>query len=125
MLGLGKTDDTLWTLIAAPAIWGVHFLFSYGLVAWQCAPNGDPLREIAGARTAIYAVTLICLSLIVLIFRRAWREWTAGGGDFRNNADSPEARERFLEFSTMLLAMLSAVAVVFETLPILMIGDCR
>ncbi|MEP1588980.1 hypothetical protein [Sulfitobacter sp.] len=125
MLGLGKTEDTLWTLIAAPTIWGFHFLFSYALVAWQCAPNGDPFRDIGGGRMQIGVITVICLGLIGLILRRAWREWHAGGGDIHNDADTPEARERFLEFSTLLLAALSFVAVLFETLPIVMIGDCR
>ena len=121
----GRTQDTLWTLIAAPTIWGVHFLFSYFLAAWQCAPNADPFREIGGTRVAIGVVTLVCLGLIALILRRSWREWRSQGGGFRNNADTPEARERFLEFSTLLLALLSLAAVVFETLPVLMIGDCR
>ncbi|KZX94792.1 MULTISPECIES: hypothetical protein [unclassified Sulfitobacter] len=125
MLGLGKTEDTLWTLIAAPTIWGFHFLFSYLLVAWQCAPNGDPFRGIGGTRTLIGGVTLVCLALIGLILRRSWREWRAGEGDFHNNQNTTEARERFLEFSTLLLAVLSFVAVVFETLPIALIGDCR
>lgn len=121
----GKTQDNLWTLIAAPAIWGAHFLFSYGLAAYRCAPNADPFKEIMGARVTIGAVTVLCLGLIALILRRSWREWRGDGGGFRNNQDSAEARERFIEFSTLLLALLSFVAVVFETLPILMIGDCR
>ena len=67
MLGLGKTEDTLWTLIAAPTIWAFHFLFSYTLVAWQCAPNGDPFRDIGGTRAMIGVATLTCLGLIGLI----------------------------------------------------------
>tara|TARA_R110000751_G_scaffold101602_2_gene195788 strand:+ start:4343 stop:4489 length:147 start_codon:yes stop_codon:yes gene_type:complete len=35
------------------------------------------------------------------------------------------ARERFLEFSTLLLAALSFTAVVFETLPVFVFWDCR
>lgn len=121
----GKTNDTLWTLIAAPAIWGFHFLFSYFLAAYRCAPNADPIKEIGGTRIAIALVTLLCLALIALILRRSWREWRNKGGGLRNAQDTPEARERFLEFSTLLLAGLSLAAVVFETLPILLIWDCR
>ena len=121
----GKTQDNLWTLIAAPTIWGFHFLFSYFLAAYRCAPNADPFKDIGGTRVAIAVVTLISLALIALILRRAWREWRADGGGFRNDQDTPEARERFLEFSTLLLAALSFAAVVFETMPILLIGDCR
>ena len=121
----GKTQDNLWTLIAAPTIWGFHFLFSYFLAAYRCAPNADPFKDIGSTRVAIAGVTLVCLVLITLILRRSWREWRREGGGIRNEKDTPEARERFLEFSTLLLAALSFAAVVFETMPILLIGDCR
>ena len=121
----GKTQDNLWTLIAAPTIWGFHFLFSYFLAAYRCAPNADPFEDIGGTRVAVIIVTLVSLGLIALILRRAWREWRGEGGGYRNDQDTPEARERFLEFSTLLLAGLSFVAVVFETMPVLLIGDCR
>jgi hypothetical protein len=120
-----KTQDNLWTLIAAPAIWGFHFMASYILTAYRCAPNADPFTEIGGTRALIGGVTVVCLVLIGLILRRSWWEWQADGGGIHNDQDSPEARERFIEFSTLLLAMLSFVAVVFETMPILLIGDCR
>ncbi len=121
----GKTQDNLWTLIAAPSIWGFHFLFVYFLAAYRCAPNADPFKDIGGVRIAIGAGTLVCIVLIGLILRRSIREWRADGGGYRNNEDTDEARERFLEFSTLLLAGLSLIAVVFETLPVLLIGDCR
>lgn len=121
----GKTQDNLWTLIAAPTIWGGHFLFSYFLAAYRCAPNADPFRGIDGIRIAIAVATLVSLASIALILRRSWREWRADGSGFRNSQDAPEARERFLEFSTLLLACLSFAAVAFETMPILLIGDCR
>ncbi len=121
----GKTQDNLWTLIAGPAIWGFHFLFSYFLAAYRCAPNADPFKDIGDTRVAIAVVTVVSLGLITLILRRSWREWRADGGGFRNSQDTPEARERFLEFSTLLLALLSFAAVVFETMPIMLIGDCR
>lgn len=121
----GKTQDNLWTLIAAPTIWGFHFLFSYFLAAYRCAPNAEIYRNIGGTRVAIAAVTVFCLLLILLILRRAWREWRSKGGGYENAKDTPEARERFLEFSTLLLALLSFAAVIFETLPILVFWDCR
>lgn len=121
----GKTQDNLWTLVAAPTIWGFHFLFSYFLAAYRCVPNDDIFKNIGGTRTAIAGVTAGCLLLIVLIARRAWREWRADGGGFSNDQDTSAARERFLEFTTLLLAALSFVAVVFETLPVYVFWDCR
>ena len=121
----GKTQDNLWTLIAAPMIWGSHFLFSYFLAAYRCAPNADLFKEIVSTRVAVIVVTVVSLGLIALILRRAFREWRADGGGFRNDRDTVRARERFLEFSTLLLAALSFVAVIFETMPVLLIWDCR
>ena len=43
-----KTRDTLWTLIAAPTIWALHFALSYGSVAYDCAPNADIFERIGG-----------------------------------------------------------------------------
>ena len=121
----GKTQDNLWTLIAAPIVWGFHFLFSYFLAAYRCAPNADLFKEIVSTRVAVIVVTVVSLGLIALILRRAFREWRADGGGFRNDRDTVRARERFLEFSTLLLAALSFVAVIFETMPVLLIWDCR
>lgn len=121
----GKTQDNLWTLIAAPVIWGFHFLFSYFLAAYRCAPNDDIFKDIGGTRAVIAGVTVVCLLLILLIARRAGREWRSYGGGYHNDKDTDDARERFLEFSTLLLAALSFVAVAFETLPILVFWDCR
>ena len=121
----GKTQDNLWTLIAAPIVWGFHFLFSYFLAAYRCAPNAALFKEIVSTRVAVIVVTVVSLGLIALILRRAFREWRADGGGFRNDRDTVRARERFLEFSTLLLAALSFVAVIFETMPVLLIWDCR
>lgn len=121
----GKTQDNLWTLIAAPSIWGFHFLFAYFLAANRCAPNADIFRNIGTARLMIGVATIICLTLIGLIMRRAFREWRSSGGGYRNEKDTDAARERFLEFSTLLVALLSFVAVIFETVPVLVFADCR
>jgi hypothetical protein len=118
-------DDTLWTLIAAPAIWAAHFLFSYLLIASRCAPNAEIFVPVGGARAAVGAATLVALVLITLIFRRALREWHRRGATLQHARDSAEGREHLLEFSTMLLAALSFAAVAFDALPVLLITDCR
>lgn len=121
----GRTDDTLWTLIAAPTIWGAHFLFGYLLVAFRCAPNAEVFAPVGGARAAVGAATLVALVLIALIFRRSCREWRQRGATVQHARDTAEGREHLLEFSTMLLAVLSFVAVAFDALPVLLITDCR
>ncbi|HDZ72051.1 MAG TPA: hypothetical protein ENH55_04560 [Aurantimonas coralicida] len=120
------TRDNLWTLITPPTVWALHFLVSYLLAAYACAPNVQVFETIGGARIAIAIVTLLALVLIGLVFRRALHEWrTEGGSGFHNDEDSGAGRERFLEFSTVLLAALSFVAVLFVALPVLINADCR
>ncbi|MCP3054072.1 hypothetical protein [Aurantimonas marianensis] len=122
----GQTRDNLWTLITPPTLWALHFLVSYVLAAYECTPNDRIFETIGGARVAIAGVTLVALILIAAVFRRAWRDWRGGGGSrFYNDEDTEAARERFLEFSTVLLAALSFVAVLFVALPVLINADCR
>lgn len=121
-----QTRDNLWTLMSPPTLWALHFLASYVLAAYACAPNVQIFQNIGGVRVAIAGVTLLALVLIALIFRRAVREWRdEGGSGFHNEEDSAAGRERFLEFSTVLLAGLSFVAVLFVALPVLINADCR
>lgn len=120
-----ETRDTLWTLIATPTIWALHFLFCYCLAAYACAPNDRIFQAIGGTRTVIAAVTLGSLALIALIGFRAYREWRVNEGTLASSQDTAEDRERFLEFSSLLLAALSFVAVVFVAMPALVFVDCR
>lgn len=122
------TRDTLWTLIAPPAMWAIHFLICYVVAAVECSPNTSVFASIATTRLVIAAVTAGTLLLIGLVFFRAYREWSEHGGGTLEPAhaeDSDVGRERFLEFSTVLLAGLSFVSVVFTALPALVNVDCR
>ena len=120
-----RTRDNLWTLISTPAVWGVHFLFCYFVAAYVCAPNPRIFEPIGGVRVAIALATLPALAFCAFAGIRATREWRAFGGDLPFDAPTAEDRERFLEFSTMLLAALSFVAIVFTALPALLVQDCR
>lgn len=119
------TQDTLWTLIAAPTIWAVHFLLSYVVAAVECAPNNEIFEPIAGTRLMVAGITAIALGAIGLVLWRSIREWRRHGSGYRHNEDSDLDRERFLEFSTVLLAALSFVGVLFVAMPALTIVDCR
>lgn len=124
--GIGRqVRDDLWTLIVPPTVWAVHFLLSYVIAAYRCAPNADIFKSLDGVRLAIAALTVLALAMIAWSGRRAWREWRLHGGARPHDADTAGERERLLEFSTVLLAALSATGVVFVALPALLIGDCR
>ena len=120
-----RTRDNLWTLITAPTIWALHFLLSYVVAAVQCAPNNEIFRPIGETRLMVGIITAVALALIGLVLWRSFSEWRAHGGGYRHNKDTDLDRERFLEFSTVLLAVLSFVGVLFVGLPALTILDCR
>lgn len=127
MLPSKDTRDNLWTLIAAPTIWAVHFLLSYIVAAYACAPNEEIFRDIAMVRLLIGGLTAIGLLGTGLIFLRAFREWRADGGGLHTERDQDTSggREAFLEFSTVLLAALSFVAILFVAMPAIFTVDCR
>ncbi|UIJ71904.1 hypothetical protein [Aurantimonas sp. HBX-1] len=120
-----QTQDTLWTLIIAPTVWALHFLLCYIVAAFQCAPNVEVFEPIGGTRALVAGLTAVALAIIALVFRRSLGEWRGHGRGFRHDADSDLDRERFLEFSTLLLAALSFVAVIFVALPAVFNVDCR
>jgi hypothetical protein len=112
------------SLIAAPVAWAAHFLASYATVAIWCAKAAGPDRSFSGARLAIGVYTVAALSAVL---------WIAGCARRRHRSvvlvaedrDSPEARHRFLTFATMLLAGLSAIAIVYAAMVTVFVGSCR
>ena len=112
---------TLWTLIVPPTLWAGHFLFSYLWAAISCAKVGSfarfPLLFVAG--------TLVALALILLSGWIAWRQTLAPGPPPPHDEGTQADRLRFLAKSTLLLAGLSCVGVLFTALPVLFLRDCR
>jgi hypothetical protein len=125
MLLTKRTEDTLWTLIVAPTVWAFHFLLCYVVAAIECAPNVDIFEPIGGTRLTVAGITVVALAVIALVLWRSIREWRQHGGGYRHNEDTDLDRERFLEFSTVLLAALSFIGVLFVAMPALTILDCR
>ncbi|WAJ30225.1 hypothetical protein [Antarcticirhabdus aurantiaca] len=125
LLPSGKTRDNLWTLITPPTVWAWHFLLSYITAAYACAPNDAIFEAIPGPRLLVAVLTVVALAIIAWCGVRAWREWQSEYVAPPFNEASPAHRERFLEFSTLLLAGLSFVGVVFVAMPALFVVDCR
>lgn len=108
-------------LIAAPLVWAAHFLASYVTAAIWCA---KAQRSFSGARSAIALYTVTALVAIAMIGWRAYRSHLAAPA-VAEDRDSPEARHRFLTFATLLLAGLSAIAIVYAALAAALAGSCR
>lgn len=120
-----RTMD-LWALAVSPAIWGGHLLLSYATVAIWCTKRGTPLSPLGPARTAVVVYTTVALAGILATgWFACWRRRAAGESPPPHDRDSPGDRTRFLAFATLLLSGLSAVAVVYAAVAVLLFRDCR
>lgn len=124
---------SLWLLTIAPTIWAAHLLLSYVTGAVWCAKFAAQAGSLGEVRTAVGWYTAAALVGIVAVgvegFRRHRFPSTslgAGGTEATtHDLDSPEDRHRFLGFATLLLAGLSAVAVLYAALAATFFETCR
>jgi hypothetical protein len=121
-------------LTIAPAIWAAHFLFCYITAAVWCAKFAGPGGSLENVRNAVALCTVLALAGIAVVgwegFRR--HSFTSTPADTRggtevttHDLDTPEDRHRFLGFATLLLAGLSAVAVLYVALAATFFETCR
>ena len=125
--------DSLFSLIAGPLVWSVHFLTLYILTAIACA-HGFFHEEILGLRVVPLvggAVTVIAVALIldggVLAYRR-WRGMPSDGEPAPlppHDSNNVARRRRFMAYAGLLLSGLALIATVWETLPILFFATCE
>lgn len=111
---------TLWALIVPPAVWAGHFLFSYLWAAINCAKVG----RFAIFPTLFVVGTFIALALIAISGWFAWNQARLPGGAPPHDDGTQIDRLRFLATSTLLLAGLSFVGVLFTALPVLFLRNC-
>lgn len=120
-----EKQQSLWRLVAAPALWAAHFMLCYITASVWCAKFTPGSGSFVTVRTAIFAYTVAALLLIARVAWSGWQRHTLGNTPPPHDADSAPSRHRFLGFATLLLSGLSAIAVVFQTLPALFIGSCQ
>lgn len=117
-----EESASLMRITLGPLVWAGHFLLCYASVALVCA-KGWPVE---GLRLALLAASLAALAAIGWLGWRAFRQWDVlRTGDFSNPEGHAEDRHQFLGHAAFLLAAVSAIGVVYVTLPILMIGVCQ
>jgi hypothetical protein len=125
--------DSLFSLIAGPLVWTVHFLTLYILTAIACA-HGFFHEEILGVRVVPLvggAVTVAAVALILdggLLAYRRWRGMPSDGGPAPlppHDANDVASRRRFMAYAGLLLSGLALIATVWETLPILFFATCE
>jgi hypothetical protein len=116
-------EGSLWQLAAAPLMWAGHLMLSYCTGAIWCAkfPGGD----FVVVRLAIAAYTALALAAIAVVGIAGYRKHRLGGASAPHDDDSPEDRQRFLGFATLLLAGLSAIAVAYAGLVGVFVRRCH
>jgi hypothetical protein len=121
---LRESNESLWWLAGSPTIWAAHFLLSYVTAAVWCAKAASPDDPIGVVRIAIVVYTIAALAGTLVIGWHGTRRARFGASDSRE-LDTPADRHRFMGFATLLLSGLSAVAIVYATLPVFFLGSCR
>lgn len=113
------------TGIAAPMVlWALHLVVVYSLQGVTCAEDLDLTRHAGLTALAwwVLALTAATFALLAWLGRRAWRGWHAAQSD--RSAPAPAARRRFAAAASGALCVLSAVAVLFTTIPVLLLPGC-
>ncbi len=113
-------SSSLWRIALAPIVWAFHFLFCYGGAAVWCAKYGA-VEGVTFLRLSILVLTVVALALIGWLGWRARIQWNPQDED----TEAPEERHQFLGHAALLLAIISAVGVVYVALPALFIGTCQ
>ena len=118
--------DSLWSIVAGPTIWAVHFLFSYVAIAIFCAKRPDAEMHFDTLRVIIGGATLVALVGIVMAGVQATDNWRqALNAHWIADADTLDMRRRFVGRAAFLLAGLSGIAVIYTGLPVIFIASCR
>jgi hypothetical protein len=117
--------DNLWLLTIAPAIWALHLLLSYITAAVWCAKFAGPGGSLGSVRSAVAGYTTVALIGIAVIGWEGLRRHRHGVEATTHDLDTPADRHRFLGFATLLLAGLSAVAVVYAAVAATFFETCR
>jgi hypothetical protein len=121
----GEEKENLWLLIVSPTIWAGHFMLSYITAAVWCAKFAAPDASLLPVRWTVAVYTLLALAGIARNGRSGLRRHRFGDESLPHDFDTPGDRHRFLGFATVLLAGLSAVAVLFAALAVFYFHDCR
>ena len=115
--------DRLWVPLVSPIIWSSHFTISYIWAAMAC---GRFAPQAAGSlEAALIALTVIALVAIGVFFLRSLRQLNYQLPDQPNDDGTPEDRNRFMAYTTLLLAGMSWIATLFVGVAATAMGGCQ
>jgi len=115
-------EPSLWWLVVSPGLWALHLLASYVTVAIWCGKAVSRGGALGNARVAVIVYTALALAGVLATALRGYRHHRAGAP--AHHADTAMGRRQFLGLTTLLLSLLSAIAIAYAALPTLYIGSC-
>jgi hypothetical protein len=121
-LETASRHEPLWVPIVAPAIWSLHFMVCYTAAALWCGRFAG--THTIDLRTLTAIVTVVALIAIAFFFHHGLRRRRYQLPTHPHDEDTPEDRDQFVAFTTLLLAGMSFVAVAFEALAIVVVNRC-
>lgn len=107
--------------VAGLVVWAVHFGVVYGASAIACE-RGLAGRTLLGqplVPALVLGATALALAAVALVGLRAWRRLEHGLAG-QEGEDEP----RFMVWLAAAIALLAALAIVWEGLPVLLIRPC-
>jgi hypothetical protein len=125
--------DSLFSLIAGPLVWSVHFLSIYVFTALACA-RGFFHDEVLGIRLVPLVGSLLSLVAIALIVDALWLSWRRWRGDLADDqpppapsrdGDAMASRRQFMAYAGLLLSGVALIATIWQTLPVFFFASCR
>ena len=121
--GRSLAPDRLWVPLISPIIWSSHFTISYIWAAMAC---GRFASQAAGSlEPALIGLTLVALVAIGFFFLRAFRQLNFQLPDQPSDDGTPEDRNRFMSYTTLLLAGMSWIATLFVGVAATAMGGCQ
>ncbi|EIE49310.1 hypothetical protein AL036_11645 [Salipiger aestuarii] len=115
-------QGSVWIMVAAPTLWALHFVASYVVAAVWCARIGPSLTE---PRWIIAGMAVVCVALIVWLATQAVRRYGGVFVIFEEITESSErGRDKFIGHVSLLLCILSGVAIAFTVIPGFVFGSC-
>lgn len=124
MKDLPEHKENILLLTLGPVIWAAHFLLSYATASVWCGKIVGAGGPLGASRGAIVVYTMVAVVGATLVAWIGYRRHRVGNGSLPHDDDTPEDRHRFLGYASFLLAVLSAVAIVYAGFVTLFFGDC-
>ena len=122
--------STAIALALAPAAWGVQLLLDVSMSGHACFPKDVPLVAPAwdGLYGSLLAVNAGAILLCVIAGRVAWINWQRTREERAGSADrllaSGDGRTRFLALIGLLTSALFGLAVIFESINVVVVSMC-